>query len=376
MKKLLTINKQGRVLEYGGGEEVLDPELSKTVIHAAENNINKGVSKDGRYYTAYSDGVYNPQLGRDTMTLGDGVAETSDAPKHWFSGKPIPAKEVDDWTYNKMQEGVKAVKEAYNERFGTKSNPTPGDTITPSALAAVASTRYKLYRLGKHTNPILDALKSGLHSKLESALSAASGLNRSNRIIEALGGSYYKRAFGGRLIPKAQIGTVLKFLSKLPKAKFYRHVTAKALPSYKKYGVITQRDAGSHYSVPMFSKNSPSQYRLQTQADGDVWIIPKDNAPLEWETVKGLVVTPKYQGEYNKAPVSWFDFYQYHAGKGYEKLHDLNISPTSHVDYLKSLNRDQQIEYLVKNGLNDQWLWTLENNPDHLESALRRAVIP
>lgn len=62
MKKLLNIHKykQGRVLKYGGGEEALDPELSKTVIHAAENNINKGVSKDGRYYTAYSDGVYNP----------------------------------------------------------------------------------------------------------------------------------------------------------------------------------------------------------------------------------------------------------------------------------------------------------------------------
>ena len=130
-------------------------------------------------------------------------------------------------------------------------------------------------------------------------------------------------------------------------------------------------------------KGKPSEYRIGINDYNKVWVVSKPNAKLEWESVKGAAMSPKVKGEFNKAPISDFDFYVYHPQKGYIKLDEnlnlpggISVSRTPHIDYLKSLSREEQIKYLTENGLNDQWLWTLENNPDHLESTLSKALIP
>ena len=179
------------------------------------------------------------------------------------------------------------------------------------------------------------------------------------------------------------------WVEKLPldESRYYRQVRPDALDSYRANGVISQFNKyginPTRYEVPMFTKGKPSLYRGETKKYGDVWVVSKPEANLEWESVKGAAVSPKYNGEFNSAPVSEFEFYQYDPAKGYIKLDEglnlpngINFSRTPHIDYLKGLSEQQQIEYLTQNGLNDQWLWALKNNPDHLESALSKAPIP
>lgn len=179
------------------------------------------------------------------------------------------------------------------------------------------------------------------------------------------------------------------FVNELPidESRYYRSVDRDAFDSYKQTGMISQYDVNgglrSSYSVPMFTKGKPSEYRIGINDYNKVWVVSKPNAKLEWESVKGAAMSPKVKGEFNKAPISDFDFYVYHPQKGYIKLDEnlnlpggISVSRTPHIDYLKSLSREEQIKYLTENGLNDQWLWTLENNPDHLESTLSKALIP
>lgn len=175
----------------------LDRRLAKAVIHEAENNINKGIFSNNLYYTAYPDGVYNDTLGRQTMTIGDGVAETSGAPKHWFSGKPILAKDVDNWTYDKLVEGDAAIRAAYDDKFGTPSDPNPSSRLGMKPRLGAAQVRYQQYRLGKNTDIVLDALRHGNDTYLGTALYIAGkqnkgGRNRIKRVEKVFGNSYYK----------------------------------------------------------------------------------------------------------------------------------------------------------------------------------------
>lgn len=175
-----------------------------------------------------------------------------------------------------------------------------------------------------------------------------------------------------------------EFLESLPidPERYYRYFDTNALKSYKETGVVSQYNRfginNSPYPVPMFSKGQPSIYAPK----GSVWAISKPESNLQWEAVQGNAVSPLRNGEFNKAPISDFDFYREIPGQGYVKLQeDLSLpkgvtySETPHIDYLNTLNEQQQIEYLTQNGLNDAWLWTLKNNPSHLESALRNAPI-
>lgn len=180
--------------------EALPRALTKKVIHAAENPFNKNVSKDGKYHTAYSDNVPNPKLGKNnkgTMTIGDGVAETSDAPKEWFSGKPILADGVDAWTYNKLVEADNAIRKAYDEKFGTSEYPNPSDTLSLPPRLGAAQVRYQKYRLGNNTDVVLDALAHGNDTYLRTALYLAGhrnmgGTNRLDRVVKAFNGNFYK----------------------------------------------------------------------------------------------------------------------------------------------------------------------------------------
>lgn len=174
------------------------------------------------------------------------------------------------------------------------------------------------------------------------------------------------------------------FLRELPlnKNSYYRSVDRQALGSYKKTGVVSQ-GGGSGYAYPMFTKGKPSEYRLENLNNYDtVWLVSKPESKLQWETYDKFP-TPVVNGELNKAPISEFDFYVYRPDKGYIKLDDklnfpggakVNLQP--HIEYLKSLPKEQQIQYLTQNGLNKEWLWTIENNPSHLENALREAKLP
>jgi len=179
------------------------------------------------------------------------------------------------------------------------------------------------------------------------------------------------------------------WIKELPieEGRYYRQVGPDALDSYKANGVVSQFNKygnnPTRYEVPMFTKGKPSLYREETKKYGDVWVVSKPKSNLEWESVNGAAVSPKYNGEFNSAPISEFDFYQYDPAKGYVKLDEglnlpngINFSRTPHIDYLNGLSEQQQIEYLTQNGLNDQWLWTLKNNPDYLENALSKAPIP
>lgn len=175
----------------------LDRNLAKRVIHEAENDRNEGVSSNGLYYTPYSDGVKNDALGRETMTIGDGVAETSDAPKHWFSGKPILAKELDDWTYNKLVEGDAAIRAAYDDKYGTPGDPNPSSRLGMKPRLGAAQVRYQQYRLGKNTDIVLDALHHGNDTYLGTALYIAGkqnngGRSRIKRVEKVFGNSYYR----------------------------------------------------------------------------------------------------------------------------------------------------------------------------------------
>ena len=171
--------------------------MAKQVIHAAENHINKGVSKDKKYYNVYSDDVASKQYPKGTLTIGDGVAITSDAPKEWFTGKPILATKVDDWTYNKLIEGDKAIRKAYDKKFGTKGYPNPSDTLSVKSRLGAAQVRYQHYRLGDNTDIVLDALANGNDTYLQTALYLAGkrnngGVNRLNRVLDSIGGNFYK----------------------------------------------------------------------------------------------------------------------------------------------------------------------------------------
>lgn len=178
----------------------LPRDFTKRVIHAAENPNNKGVSKDGKYYTVYSDGVPNKSLGEDnkgTPTLADGVAITSGAPKSWFSGNPVPAHIVDDWIYNNLADGDGAIRAAYDSRFGNIINPNPSDTLSLAPRLGAAQVRYQQYRLGNNTDTVLDALASGSDTHLQTALYLAGkrnkgGTNRLARVLDAIGGNFYK----------------------------------------------------------------------------------------------------------------------------------------------------------------------------------------
>lgn len=172
--------------------------------------------------------------------------------------------------------------------------------------------------------------------------------------------------------------------------RYYRAFDKYALDSYRDLGVISQFNkngfSNSRFDVPHFSKGAPLETRLQDPTS--IWAVSKPNASLVWESKRGsgasYYYTPTVNGEYNAAPISEFDFYRaLPNGKGYVKLtsnlnvpEGINLSSTPHIDYLNSLNEQQQIEYLTDNGLNSQWLWTLKNRPDYLESALSKAHIP
>lgn len=175
----------------------LDKVLSKKVIHAAENHINRGVSTNNKYYVSYSDKVPSSKYPQGTPTIGDGVAITSDAPRKWFTGKPVLASDVDAWTYNKLLEGDAAIRKAYDEKYGTIFYPNPSDTLSIKPRLGAAQVRYQQYRLGDNTPIVLEALASGNENKLKRALYLAgkrnkSGENRLQRVIDAIGGTFYK----------------------------------------------------------------------------------------------------------------------------------------------------------------------------------------
>lgn len=180
-----------------GEVEPLDRALTKTIIHAAENHINKGISKDGKYYTWYSDGVPSPAYPNGTPTIGDGVAITSGASKEWFSGKPIPVELVDAWTYNHLVEDDKAIRKAYDEEFGGPGYLTPSDTLSMIPRIVGAQVRYQQYRLGKNTRRYLHSLKEGNTNALKQGLYLVGkqnegGKNRIQRILDVVDGTFYK----------------------------------------------------------------------------------------------------------------------------------------------------------------------------------------
>lgn len=171
--------------------------LTKKVIHAAENHINKGVSKDGKYYTVYSDGVASKQYPEGTTTIGDGAAITSGAPKEWFTGKPVLAKDVDDWTYAHLVEDDKVIRKEYDKQFGTKNYPHPSDTLSINPRLGAAQVRYQQYRLGDNTDVVMQALANGRDTYLQTALYLAGkrnkgGVNRLNRVLNSIGDKFYK----------------------------------------------------------------------------------------------------------------------------------------------------------------------------------------
>ena len=58
-------------------------------------------------------------------------------------------------------------------------------------------------------------------------------------------------------------------------------------------------------------------------------------------------MSPTVNGEFNKAPISNFDFYLYHPNKGYLKLdsnlnmpNGMMVSRTPHIDYLNGLSKE------------------------------------
>ena len=215
-----------------------------------------------------------------------------------------------------------------------------------------------------------------------------------NAGIAAYNGDYSQAAMltAGLLLPNAvekPLKQGLRFFKKLPinPNRYYRAVDRQALDSYKRTGVISQYDPSggfsSRYEYPMFTKGEPSTFRLDQGDYNTVWVVSKPKSKLKWESVNGAAMSPTVNGEFNKAPISNFDFYLYHPNKGYLKLdsnlnmpNGMMVSRTPHIDYLNGLSKEDQIKYLTDNGLNDQWLWTLKNNPDHLESALKRSPIP
>lgn len=179
---------------------------------------------------------------------------------------------------------------------------------------------------------------------------------------------------------KKAIPAIKRVFSKLPMGEnaYYRSIDAHALDSYRDLGEVTQYapqgHMASHYGVPMFTKGEPSPYRMKS---GSVWLVSKPKSKLQWESAKGGF-TPIVDGKYNKAPISDFDFYmQTHDGKFVRLDENLKLpngqtpSATPYIDYLRGLNRDQQIQYLKGAGLNEDWMYSLENTPSHLNSVLQ-----
>lgn len=172
----------------------------------------------------------------------------------------------------------------------------------------------------------------------------------------------------------------ISFLKRLPisKNRYYRYFGTDAMESYRKLGKISQFDEfgvkASAYDYPMFSKGYPG---LEYVPKTGYIAISKPKSLLPWVSVSGRAVTPIVGGQYNLASVSEFDFYRRVPGKGFVKLDEnlnmpegLKVSDTPHIDYLKTLDEPQQIDFLNKAGLNKEWLWTLKNNPEHLQNAL------
>lgn len=175
----------------------LPKDLTKKVIHAAENHINKGISKNKKHYTSYSDGVASKQYPKGTPTIGDGVAITSNAPKGWFNGTPVLASDVDAWTYAHLVEDDKAIRKEYDKQFGTKEYPHPSDTLSIKPRLGAAQVRYQQYRLGNNTDTVMRALANGNDTYLQTALYLAGkrntgGVNRLDRVLDSIGGKFYK----------------------------------------------------------------------------------------------------------------------------------------------------------------------------------------
>jgi len=269
-------------------------------------------------------------------------------------------------------------------------NPTAGAiagllSLTPTAVKGIASAgkfglsaAKNLYRNFKKVEGIVQPGMKLFNSPLTGNWIKIG--NREYRLSpNSLGAN-------GAILESRELSPWIKELP-LDENRYYRSFGRHALKSYKDTGVITQYDTNGNlrgdFEVPMFSKGKPTEHRLSINDYNKVWAISKPESKLEWEKSLHDYVTPKVNGEFNKAPISDFDFYVYNPEKGYIKLdRNLNlpggipVSETPHVDYLKGLSTEEQIKYLTENGLNDQWLWTLENKPDHLESALRGASIP
>ena len=182
-----------------------------------------------------------------------------------------------------------------------------------------------------------------------------------------------------------------EYLESLPidKNRYYRYFGTDALDSYRSLGKITQMNANGakagRYNVPMFSKGFLGGGEDALTDPSLAWAISKPGAQLEWPAVKGVAVSPTVNGEFNQAPTNMFDFYRYSPGRGFIKLDEnlnlpegVTISETPYIDYLKSLDEKGKEQFLLQNGFSKDWLWTLENNPRHLENALqsRKVELP
>lgn len=152
-------------------------------LYAIENPRYKGINIVTNTARSFDDGF--------AETIGAGVAETSNAPAEWFTGKPIDKRLVDDYSYDHLVHDDDVIRNAYDTRFGTIGYPNPSDTLSFGPRLYMAQNRYQRGNLGgssRGRDVILDAVASGNSMRIIQALSkygAPGDRNRLKRVVNA-----------------------------------------------------------------------------------------------------------------------------------------------------------------------------------------------
>ena len=233
------------IRKYQKGD-IIPRSVAVPFLYDVENPFRKNII--GNYATSFNDGW--------ARTIGAGVAETSEAPKEWFDGRKVLIEKVDDYAYNHLMNDDKAVRAAYDEKFGTSDFPNPSDTLSIGPRLYAAQNRYQRGHLagGKQEgiNEILSAIAKGNKDSLINAISkwtSSKDTGRVSRVLQA-----YPEVYNDWDSPKA------KTLSKIYNIKYRLNQilnpsTKITFPKEQPKGTTEQLKQGGKMNILQFLKN-------------------------------------------------------------------------------------------------------------------------